>query len=102
VSSWAHILSTQDIVPARRDNDGQADPVNSDNLKGVLLQFVSRPLPNCRARELRLPIGTGKVVGLAGVRRSGKTFLFFHAIQRLLAEEIGLSQFLCLDPCGGL
>jgi len=61
--------------------------MNSDNLKGVLQQFVSRPLPRCRGRELELPLGTGKVIGLAGVRRSGKTFLFFHTIQRLLAEE---------------
>jgi len=45
--------------------------VNSDNLKGVLQQFVYRPLPKCRARELLLPIGSGKVVGLAGVRRCG-------------------------------
>ena len=38
-----------------------------------LRQFVSRPLPQCRARDLALPIRTGKVIGLAGVRRSGKT-----------------------------
>lgn len=50
--------------------------MNSDNLKGVLQQFVSRPLPRCRGRELELPLGTGKVIGLAGVRRSRKTFLF--------------------------
>jgi uncharacterized protein len=71
--------------------------VNSDNLKGVLQQFVSRPLPKCRARELILPVGSGKVIGLAGVRRSGKTFLFFHTIQRLAAEGIGRSRLLYLN-----
>jgi len=71
--------------------------VNSDNLKGVLRQFASRPLPRCRARELVLPVGSGKVVGLAGVRRSGKTFLFFHTIQRLLAQGIGRNRLVYLN-----
>jgi predicted AAA+ superfamily ATPase len=32
---------------------------------------------------LEIPSGTGKIIGLAGVRRSGKTFLFFDKIRRL-------------------
>ena len=58
--------------------------INSDNLKYVLRQFVERKLPVCYPRERLLPTGMGKVVGLAGVRRSDKTFLFFDAIRRLL------------------
>ena len=72
-------------------------PMNSDNLKGVLQQFVSRPLPQCRARELVLPIGSRKVVGLAGARRSGKTFLFFHTIRRLVAQGIGRPRLIYLN-----
>jgi predicted AAA+ superfamily ATPase len=71
--------------------------MNSDNLKGVLRQFVSRPLPECRARELELPLASGKVVGLAGVRRSGKTFLFFHTIKRLLAQGLGRPRLIYLN-----
>jgi predicted AAA+ superfamily ATPase len=71
--------------------------MHSDNLKGVLQQFVSRPLPQCRARELELPIGTGKVIGLAGARRSGKTFLFFRTIQRLLASGVARPQLIYLN-----
>jgi len=71
--------------------------VNSDNLKGVLQQSVSRLLPKCRARELDLPLGSGKVVGLAGVRRSGKTFLFFRTIQRLVEQGIGRPRLLYLN-----
>lgn len=37
------------------------------------------------------------MVGLAGVRRSGKTFLFFHTIQRLLAQGIGRSRLIYLN-----
>ncbi len=60
--------------------------MNSDNLKYVIRQFVERKLPACRPRRLVLPTGTGKVVGLAGVRRSGKTFLFFDTIRRLTEQ----------------
>jgi uncharacterized protein len=62
--------------------------MNSDNLKYVLRQFVERPLPECRPRSISLPVGSGKVIGLTGVRRSGKTFLFFDTIRRLLAEGV--------------
>ena len=71
--------------------------MTSDNLKGVLQQFVVRPLPKCRPRELSLPIGSGKVVGLAGVRRSGKTFLFFHTLQRLVDQGIPRSRLIYLN-----
>lgn len=69
----------------------------SDNLKYVLRQFADRSLPACRVRELVLPVGTGKVIGLAGVRRSGKTFLFFDTIQRLAAQGIDRRQIVYLN-----
>jgi len=62
--------------------------MNSDNLKYVLRQFVERRLPPCRPRDMILPAGTGKVVGLTGARRSGKTFLFFDTIQRLTIQGV--------------
>ena len=62
--------------------------MNSDNLRYVLRQFTERTLPLCRKRELVLPVRSGKVVGLAGVRRSGKTFIFFDTIQRLLDQGV--------------
>ena len=71
--------------------------MTSDNLKGVLQQFVLRPLPRSRPRELTLPLNAGKVVGLAGVRRSGKTFLFFEAMQRLIAQGVSRSRLIYLN-----
>lgn len=69
----------------------------SDNLKYVIRQFVERALPVCKPRELILPTGTGKVIGLAGVRRSGKTFLFFDAIQKLVASGVSRRQIVYLN-----
>ena len=71
--------------------------MNSDNLKYVIRQFVERVLPACKPRELVLPTGTGKVIGLAGVRRSGKTFLFFDAIRRLATQGIGRRRIVYLN-----
>jgi len=71
--------------------------MNSDNLKGVLQQFATRPLPRSRPRELVLPIGSGKVIALAGVRRSGKTFLLFDTIHRLQAQGISRSRLIYLN-----
>jgi len=71
--------------------------MQSDNLKYVLRQFVERRLPVCRERDWALPMGTGKVVGLAGVRRSGKTFLFFHAIGQLVASGVPRNQIIYLN-----
>ena len=75
--------------------------MNSDNLKYVIRQSVERVLPACKPRELILPAGTGKVVGLAGVRRSGKTFLFFDTIQRLAAQDF-LALFVGTDQMDGM
>lgn len=71
--------------------------MNSDNLKYVLKQFVERSLPACRPRALSLPLGSGKVVGLAGVRRSGKTFLFFDAIRRLAERGVDRRRLIYLN-----
>jgi len=71
--------------------------VNSDNIKYVIRQSVERKLPQSVSREIDLPVGTGKVVGLAGVRRAGKTFLFFHAMKLLLEKGVSHEQMLYLN-----
>lgn len=71
--------------------------MTSDNLKYVLRQFSERALPVCRPRELVLPMGTGKVIGLAGVRRSGKTFLCFDAIRRLSGQGVDRRRLVYLN-----
>lgn len=71
--------------------------MNSDSLKYVLRQTIERALPPSRPRALVLPTGTGKVVGLAGARRSGKTFLFFDTIRRLTEAGIARNRIVYLN-----
>lgn len=72
-------------------------PVNSDTLKYVLREFADRPLPGSRPRDLSLPTDSGKVIGLSGVRRCGKTFLFFDTMKRLVARGIDRRRIVYLN-----
>lgn len=71
--------------------------MNSDNIKYVIRQSVERILPQSVERDMKLPVGTGKVVGLAGVRRAGKTFLFFQAMRGLLEKGVSRDRMLYLN-----
>ena len=71
--------------------------MNSDNIKYVLREFVERALPVCRPRTQTLPTDSGKVVGLAGVRRTGKTFLLFDTIRRLESSGVDRRNLLYLN-----
>ncbi|TCK05284.1 ATP-binding protein [Phorcysia thermohydrogeniphila] len=52
-------------------------------LKEVIVSFQRRELPQVISRDLRLPIDSGKIVTLVGVRRSGKTYLLYQVIKEL-------------------
>ena len=71
--------------------------MNSDSIKYVLQEFAGRPLPECRPRDLSLPTDSGKVIGLSGVRRCGKTFLFFDTIRRLVARGVDRRRIVYLN-----
>ena len=53
-------------------------------LKGIIRDFHKGSLPLVRSRFFKVPLDTGKVVTLVGVRRSGKSFLMFDTVKRLL------------------
>lgn len=71
--------------------------MNSDSIKYVLRQFIEKPLPKTRARQYVLPTDSGKIIGLAGTRRSGKTFLMFDTMNRLHATGIERERMVYLN-----
>jgi uncharacterized protein len=71
--------------------------VNSDGLKFVLQEFALRSLPRGVPRELSIPTDTGKVIGLSGVRRCGKTFLFFETMRTLIARGVPRERIIYLN-----
>jgi len=52
-------------------------------IKEIIVSFQRKGLPKVVRRDLRLPVNSGKIVTVVGVRRSGKTYLLYQAIREL-------------------
>lgn len=59
-----------------------------DIFKEMIRAFQARPPAPLKDRALKLPLNAGKVITVAGVRRSGKTSLLLRAVERLLAAKV--------------
>ena len=53
-------------------------------LKELIVEFHSRKLPKIIDRNAEIPLNTNKIISIIGVRRSGKTFILFQTIKRLV------------------
>ncbi len=71
--------------------------MDKETLKYVLTQTTTRELPQPVARVLRLPTNSRKIVTLVGIRRSGKTYLFYETMRRLESEGVDRRQILHLN-----
>jgi predicted AAA+ superfamily ATPase len=71
--------------------------MDNDSIRYVIQDFVSRPLPEAASRDLHLPLNPGKVVGLTGIRRCGKTFLLYETMHRLVAQGVDRRRILYLN-----
>lgn len=71
--------------------------MNKETLKSVLRQFREQKLPEICRRNVRIPTDSGKVVSLAGARRTGKTFILFQIMHDLLARGITREQIIYLN-----
>ncbi|MBM3837940.1 MAG: ATP-binding protein [Verrucomicrobia bacterium] len=60
-------------------------------------QAFKAQLPSTRPRALELPLDSGKVILLRGIRRSGKTSLFYHTMRRLEASGVAREQILYVN-----
>lgn len=66
-------------------------------MKYVLAQSFTRPLPALTPRALTLPLDSRKVVTLVGIRRSGKTYLLYDTMRRLVAAGVDRRRILYLN-----
>jgi len=55
-------------------------------VKSLIREFHHRSLPQYTHRAIDLPLKVEKIITLIGVRRSGKTFLLYQLMDRLLNE----------------
>lgn len=71
--------------------------MKKDIIKGIVRDFHESELPSSKKRELSIPVATGKIITLSGVRRSGKTFILFETIKSLLSSNIPITRILYIN-----
>ena len=71
--------------------------MDKERLKFVLQETEELKEPHLFQRDLVIPLGSGKIVVLVGIRRSGKTFLLHDIQQRLIAGGVDRRQIIRLS-----
>lgn len=59
-----------------------------DLIKTIIIDSQERAVPEVWERKLKIPIDSGKIVTLTGVRRSGKTYHLFNLMNQLRSSGI--------------
>lgn len=54
-----------------------------ETFKTLITDFLERKLEGIVSREYEIPVDSGKIISLIGVRRCGKTYILFDIINRL-------------------
>lgn len=68
-----------------------------DLLKTIITDSQLQAIPEVWERTLKIPVDSGKIITLAGVRRSGKTYHLFNIINHLLAQGIAVERILYIN-----
>ena len=66
-------------------------------LKKIIRDFHVTALPALKRRTLQVPIDTGKIITLVGVRRSGKTSYLFNLMEDLLEQGVPIPKILYVN-----
>jgi len=66
-------------------------------LKRIIKDFHVRWIPKYHPREIDVPSGIQKIITLVGPRRSGKTYMLFQTMDRLIKSGVSKEQILYLN-----
>jgi uncharacterized protein len=66
-------------------------------LKTIIANFQTTKLKASFKRNIQLPLNSGIIISLIGVRRSGKTFLLFETIKRILENKVPKKNILYIN-----
>lgn len=65
-----------------------SNSTHMDKLEEIITEFHKEPLPQLFKRELSVPVDTGKVITIIGLRRVGKTYYLFQTIRELMDQGL--------------
>jgi predicted AAA+ superfamily ATPase len=68
-----------------------------NQLKTIITDSQERVLPKLWKRTLQVPINSGKIITLSGVRRSGKTYHLFKLMNQIKAGGIAKERILYIN-----
>jgi len=71
--------------------------IKKDQLKNIIVDNQERVLPEVWERKLEVPLDSGKIITLSGVRRSGKTYHLFNLINRLKSRGLSDEKILYIN-----
>ena len=71
--------------------------IGKDILKTIITDNQQRVIPEVWERALKIPSDSGKIITLAGVRRSGKTYQLFNLINQLKAQGVSIEKILYIN-----
>ncbi|MCG2726478.1 MAG: ATP-binding protein [Elusimicrobia bacterium] len=63
----------------------------------IIKNFQEISFKGIKSRELILPLDSGKIITVSGVRRSGKTYLLLDAVQRLVKKAGNFKQIVFIN-----
>lgn len=66
-------------------------------LKQIIKEFQEFKFPEIYHRDLEIPLNLKKIIAVSGPRRSGKTFLLFLIIKKLLAQKVAKERILYIN-----
>lgn len=71
--------------------------MKKDVLKEIIRDFHVTPLPHVLERDIDLPFRSGKIITLIGARRSGKTYVLFNLMDKLIKSGIDFRKILYVN-----
>lgn len=71
--------------------------MNKTILKRIIKEFQEFRFPKIYSREIETPLDSRKIVAISGPRRSGKTFLLFYQIEKLISQKIPKERILYIN-----
>ncbi len=66
-------------------------------LEELIEEFQRERLPKASERELEVPLDVEKAITVVGLRRVGKTYLFYQTVRKLIEKGVGIGEIFYIN-----